>query len=80
MFDLYPVPPAAAEGPRPELIDTVRRVEAAGRPLDPATGAAVVAAMDVEAALAQAESARLAPRVVDVAPLRRDAAQARAGR
>lgn len=81
MFDLYPPPPEPlAAGPRPELIDTVRRIEASGPPLDPAAGAAVVESMDVEAALAQADSARVAAPVVQAEPLRRAAAEARAGR
>ncbi len=81
VFDLYPAPEGPAlTGPWPTLIDTVRRHDAAGAPLDPRTGAGVVAALDVEAALSQSDSARVAAPVVQVEPLRRAAAEARAGR
>lgn len=71
---------AVADAPYPTLLSAVRH-PALDRPApDPATGEAVVAAMQVEAALLAAESARVSPPVVAVAPLRAEAAAARAGR
>lgn len=69
-----------AKAPYPTLLSAVQHPALQKPAPDPAEGAAVVAALQVEAALLAAESARVSPPVLDAAPLRAEAAAARAGR
>lgn len=69
-----------ADAPYPTLLSAVQHPALKKPAPDPAEGAAVVSAMQVEAALLAAESARVSPPVFAVAPLRAEAAAARAGR
>lgn len=69
-----------ADAPYPTLLSAVEH-PALSRPApDPEEGAGIVAAMQVEAALLAADSARVSPPVFASAPLRAEAAAVRAGR
>jgi len=72
--------PEVAQAPYPTLLSASQHPGLRTPAPDPAAGAAVVAAMQVEAALLAAESARVSGPVFAVAPLRAEAAAVRAGR
>ncbi len=71
---------AVSNAPYPTLLSAVQHPALREPAPDPAEGAAIVAAMQVEAALLAADSARVSPPVLEAAPLRAEAAAARAGR
>lgn len=69
-----------ADAPFPTLLSAVEHPALRAPAPDPAEGAAIVAALQAEATASAAQSAAVAAPVFAVAPLRAEAAAARAGR